>query len=146
MSWTVVRPTAYFKDFTDVPWRRMRVGGLLFLGLYASLAASRLGLCGGLRLAACCPGALPSCTDSVLHVHVPSCLPPSTSPSHPSLPAANPRPQAHDWMLLPGGGAARYNPIDGAELAAFMADCLLEGGCANEEVRCAGGLGVRRGL
>ena len=26
MSWTIVRPTAYFKDFTNVPWQRMRVG------------------------------------------------------------------------------------------------------------------------
>lgn len=38
-------------------------------------------------------------------------------------------------MLVPGGGGSRYNPIDGAELARFMADCLLEGKCENEEVR-----------
>lgn len=52
------------------------------------------------------------------------------------LPCSPPiRPQAHDWMLMPGGGRSRYNPIDGAELAGFLADCLLEGKCANEEVR-----------
>lgn len=28
-------------------------------------------------------------------------------------------------MLVPGGGWAHYNPIDGAELAAFIADALL---------------------
>lgn len=25
LSWTIVRPTAYFKDFTDYPWQRMQV-------------------------------------------------------------------------------------------------------------------------
>lgn len=40
---------------------------------------------------------------------------------------------------MPGGGRSRYNPIDGAELAGFMANCLLEGKCANEEVRCEAG-------
>ncbi|PRW32479.1 NAD-dependent dehydratase [Chlorella sorokiniana] len=69
LSWTIIRPTAYFKDFTDMPWQRM---------------------------------------------------------------------QTQDWILVPGGGDSRYNPIDGAELAGFMADCLLEGKCANEEVRIGG--------
>lgn len=48
-------------------------------------------------------------------------------------------------MLVPGGGRARYNPIDGAELAEFMADCLLDPAqCANQEVRCGGRWGLER--
>lgn len=41
-------------------------------------------------------------------------------------------------MLVPGGGWSSYNPIDGAELAVFMAECLLDAHkCVNEEVGCA---------
>ena len=25
LSWTIIRPTAYFKDFTDMPWKHMQV-------------------------------------------------------------------------------------------------------------------------
>ncbi|KAL4421265.1 hypothetical protein ABPG75_010556 [Micractinium tetrahymenae] len=72
MAWTILRPTVYFKDFTDLPWQRM---------------------------------------------------------------------QRSRWMLVPGGGTARYNPIDGAELAASVADCVLEPTAdrwANREARIGG--------
>lgn len=68
ISYTILRPTAYFKDFTDMPWKWLK---------------------------------------------------------------------RHNWMVAPGGGRTHYNPVDGAELASFMADCLLEpsaGQWADKEV------------
>lgn len=51
-------------------------------------------------------------------VHAPALLP---MPPHLAR-----RPQRSSWALLPGGGRSRYNPIGGAELAGFIAGCLLD--------------------
>lgn len=65
---------------------------------------------------------------------------PTACRAFPACPAFHPLiPQQSNWMLVPGGGRARYNPIDGAELAAFMADCLIGPTgekWANQEIRC----------
>lgn len=47
LTYTILRPTAYFKDFTDFPWQRMQVlaaGGPLAAGwVQAGWAAGLLG-------------------------------------------------------------------------------------------------------
>jgi hypothetical protein len=50
--------------------------------------------------------------------------------------------QRSNWMAVVAGGTRRYNPIDGADLACYMADCLLDPaavGCINKEIRWCDG-------
>ena len=147
MYFTILRPTAYFKDFTDLPWQRMQVGsgrGLVGGGVRyrgrAGCTGDGAAFCGALwtevkgRLR-CMPVCRPA-----LCTHLPPAVqraPRSTTQLPSTLPAA----QRSCWMLVPGGGRARCNPIDGAELATFIADCVLDPTAqrwSNKEVRIGG--------
>lgn len=137
MDYVIVRPTAYFKDFTSFPLRKMQVGAASApaeLSCFCALSGWRCGIGAVIlrpaRLVAAiarqlgrwsplppaAPGAIRPAPHSQHGLRVP-CSPYRTVLHCTAL-------QEGTTMTLIGEGRARYNAIDGAELAEVMADLI----------------------